>query len=65
MNDNFSELDCTCIVCKSFNQESNNKLMECSACQNLYHQVSPEVQKEWSAIISMPHETCVFLDYHH
>lgn len=32
------ELDCTCIVCKSFNQESNNKLMECSACQNLYHQ---------------------------
>jgi len=32
------ELDCTCIICKSFNQESNNKLMECSSCQNLYHQ---------------------------
>jgi len=32
------ELDCTCIVCKSFNQESNNKLMECTSCQNLYHQ---------------------------
>jgi len=32
------ELDCTCIICKSFNQESNNKLMECSTCQNLYHQ---------------------------
>jgi len=32
------ELDCTCIVCKSFNQESNNKLLECSSCQNLYHQ---------------------------
>jgi len=32
------ELDCTCIKCKSFNQESNNKLMECSSCQNLYHQ---------------------------
>jgi len=32
------ELDCTCIECKSFNQESNNKLMECSSCQNLYHQ---------------------------
>ncbi|XP_023338545.1 integrator complex subunit 12 [Eurytemora carolleeae] len=32
------ELDCTCVVCKSFNQESNNKLMECSSCQNLYHQ---------------------------
>jgi len=32
------ELDCTCIVCKSFNQESSNKLMECSTCQNLFHQ---------------------------
>jgi len=32
------ELDCTCIVCKSFNQDINNKLMECSSCQNLYHQ---------------------------
>merc|ERR1719266_1391854 len=32
------ELDCTCCVCKSFSQESGNKLMECSSCQNLYHQ---------------------------
>ncbi len=30
--------DCTCCVCKSFNQESGNKLMECHTCQNLFHQ---------------------------
>jgi integrator complex subunit 12 len=30
--------DCTCCVCKSFNQENGNKLMECQTCQNLYHQ---------------------------
>lgn len=30
--------DCTCYVCKSFNQESGNKLMECHTCQNLFHQ---------------------------
>jgi len=30
--------DCTCYVCKSFNQENGNKLMECHTCQNLYHQ---------------------------
>ena len=30
--------DCTCCICKSFNQENGNKLMECHTCQNLYHQ---------------------------
>ena len=30
--------DCTCCICKSFNQESGNKLMECHTCQNLFHQ---------------------------
>jgi len=30
--------DCTCYICKSFNQENGNKLMECHTCQNLYHQ---------------------------
>ncbi|TRY70861.1 hypothetical protein TCAL_05451 [Tigriopus californicus] len=30
--------DCTCCVCKSFNQEIGNKLMECHTCQNLFHQ---------------------------
>ena len=30
--------DCTCCICKSFNQENGNKLMECTTCQNLYHQ---------------------------
>lgn len=30
--------DCTCCVCKSFNQENGNKLMECHTCQNLFHQ---------------------------
>ena len=29
--------DCTCCVCKSFNQENGNKLMECHSCQNLFH----------------------------
>jgi len=32
------ELDCICCVCKSFSQESGNKLMECSSCQSLFHQ---------------------------
>jgi len=32
------EFDCSCCVCKTFTQESGNKLMECSSCQNLYHQ---------------------------
>ena len=32
------QFDCNCCVCKSFSQESGNKLMECSSCQNLYHQ---------------------------
>ncbi len=31
--------DCTCCICKSFNQENGNKLMECHTCQELYHQV--------------------------
>jgi len=30
--------DCTCFICRSFNQENGNKLMECHTCQNLYHQ---------------------------
>ena len=30
--------DCTCCMCKSFNQEIGNKLMECHTCQNLFHQ---------------------------
>ena len=40
--------DCTCYVCKSFNQEKCNKLMECHTCQNLYHQEchSPPVSNE-------------------
>jgi len=32
------EFDCSCCICKTFTQESGNKLMECSSCQNLYHQ---------------------------
>ena len=32
------QFDCSCCVCKTFTQESGNKLMECSSCQNLYHQ---------------------------
>jgi len=42
------ELDCTCCVCKSFNQEISNKLMECSSCQNLFHQEchSPPVSNQ-------------------
>jgi len=32
------ELDCICCVCKSFSQESGNKLMECCSCQSLFHQ---------------------------
>jgi len=32
------QFDCSCCVCKSFSQESGNKLMECNSCQNLYHQ---------------------------
>jgi hypothetical protein len=31
--------DFTCIVCKKFNQELNNKLVECRKCTNLYHQL--------------------------
>lgn len=31
--------DFTCIVCKKFNQELNNKLIECRKCTNLYHQL--------------------------
>jgi len=39
--DDYGDLDfndCSCCVCKNFTQESGNKLMECSSCQNLYHQ---------------------------
>merc|ERR1719397_1118398 len=32
------QFDCSCCVCKTFTQESGNKLMECNTCQNLYHQ---------------------------
>ena len=32
------QFDCSCCVCKTFTQESGNKLMECSSCQNLSHQ---------------------------
>jgi len=35
---NLEGFDCSCCVCKTFTQESSNKLMECSSCQNLYHQ---------------------------
>jgi len=40
-DDEYADLDfndCSCCVCKNFTQESGNKLMECSSCQNLYHQ---------------------------
>merc|ERR1719450_526775 len=42
------EFDCSCCVCKTFTQESGNKLMECSSCQNLYHQEchNPPVNNE-------------------
>lgn len=42
------EFDCSCCVCKSIVQESGNSLMECSTCQNLYHQVchSPPVSND-------------------
>ena len=42
------QFDCSCCVCKSFSQESGNKLMECSSCQNLYHQEchNPPVSNE-------------------
>lgn len=29
----------TCHVCKKFNQENNNKLIECSNCKNMFHQL--------------------------
>lgn len=38
MDLDFQLNDCTCCICKSFNQETGNKLMECHTCQNLYHQ---------------------------
>lgn len=31
-------LDFSCITCKQFNQESNNKLIECRQCTKLFHQ---------------------------
>jgi len=42
------QFDCSCCVCKTFTQESGNKLMECSSCQNLYHQEchNPPVSNE-------------------
>ena len=42
------QFDCSCCVCKTFTQESGNKLMECSTCQNLYHQEchNPPVSNE-------------------
>jgi len=42
------QFDCSCCVCKTFTQESGNKLMECSSCQNLYHQEchNPPVNNE-------------------
>ena len=42
------EFDCSCFVCKTFTQHSDNKLMECSSCQNLYHQEchNPPVSNE-------------------
>lgn len=45
---NLEFTDCSCCVCKTFTQESSNKLMECSSCQNLYHQEchSPAVSNQ-------------------
>ncbi len=43
--------DCTCVVCKSFNQENGNKLMECHTCQDLYHQVTTKA----SFLFLFPH----------
>jgi len=42
------QFDCSCCVCKTFTQESGNKLMECNSCQNLYHQEchNPPVNNE-------------------
>lgn len=31
-------LDFSCFICKRFNQEPNNKLIECRQCTQLYHQ---------------------------
>lgn len=40
--------DCMCFVCKTFAQDSHNKLVECHTCQNLFHQEchNPVVGKE-------------------
>ena len=50
---NFSQglNDCTCCICKGFNQETGNKLMECHTCQNLYHQEchTPQVSDQEAA----------------
>jgi len=45
------QFDCSCCVCKTFTQESGNKLMECSSCQNLYHQEchNPPVSNEMAS----------------
>lgn len=32
-------LDISCTICKQFNQELNNKLIECRKCTRLYHQM--------------------------
>ncbi len=40
--------DFTCVVCRNFNQELNNKLVECRKCSNLYHQLchAPKIRNE-------------------
>lgn len=42
-NNNSNNIDMldefTCTICKQFNQELNNKLVECRKCTNLYHQL--------------------------
>lgn len=40
--------DFTCVVCKNFNQELNNKLVECRKCTSLYHQIChvPRIKNE-------------------
>lgn len=40
--------DFTCVLCKNFNQELNNKLVECRKCMFLYHQQchKPKIRDE-------------------
>lgn len=48
-NNNLDMLDdFTCAICRNFNQDLNNKLVECRKCSNLYHQLChvPKIKNE-------------------